>query len=80
MAAVFMISLATIWLKTRLMPTWLIAGTYLFAVGLLIAADISMWVTLAFPAWVLVVSLLALVRAGVIDPHFHDDDVTPRID
>jgi hypothetical protein len=29
---------------------------------------------------VLVVSLLALVRAGVIDPHFHDDDVTPRID
>jgi hypothetical protein len=80
MGAVFMISLATIWLKTRLMPTWLIAGTYLFAVGLLIAADISMWVTLAFPAWVLVVSLLALVRAGVIDPHFHDDDVTPRID
>lgn len=77
MGAVFMISLATIWLKTRLMPTWLVAGTYLFAVALLIAADISMWVTLAFPAWVLVVSVLALVRAGVIDLHFHDDDVTP---
>jgi hypothetical protein len=73
MGAVFMISLATIWLKTRLMPTWLVAGTYLFAVSLLIAADISMWMTLAFPAWVLVVSLLALVRAGVIDLHFHDD-------
>jgi hypothetical protein len=26
-----------------------------------------MWLTLAFPAWVLVVSLLLLVRAGVID-------------
>ena len=78
MGAVFMISLATIWLKTRLMPTWLVAGTYLVAVALLIASDISMWVTLAFPAWVLVVSLLALVRAGVIDLHFHDDDdVTP---
>jgi hypothetical protein len=77
MGAVFMISLATIWLKTRLMPTWLVAGTYLCAVSLLIAADISMWVTLAFPAWVLVVSLLALVRSGVIDLHFHDDDVTP---
>jgi hypothetical protein len=77
MGAVFMISLATIWLKTRLMPTWLVAGTYLCAVCLLIAADISMWVTLAFPAWVLMVSLLALVRAGVIDLHFHDDDVTP---
>ena len=77
MGAVFMISLATIWLKTRLMPTWLVAGTYLCAVSLLIAADISMWVVLAFPAWVLVVSLLALVRAGVIDLHFHEPDVTP---
>lgn len=77
MGAVFMISLATIWLKTRLMPTWLVAGTYLVAAALLIASDISMWVVLAFPAWVLVVSLLALVRAGVIDLHFHDDEVTP---
>jgi hypothetical protein len=76
MGAVFMISLATIWLKTRLMPTWLVAGTYLVAISLLIASDISMWVTLAFPAWVLVVSLLALVRAGVIDLHLHEPDVT----
>jgi len=28
-----------------------------------------MWVTLAFPVWVLVVSLLILTRAGVIDLH-----------
>ena len=33
----------------------------------LIASDISMWLTLAFPIWVLVVSLLLLMRAGVID-------------
>ena len=26
-----------------------------------------------FPVWVLVVSLLALVRAGVIDLHFDDE-------
>ena len=67
MAAVFMISLATIWLKTGLMPRWLVVVTYLVAVGLLIASDISMWLTLAFPVWVLVVSVLLLVRAGVID-------------
>ena len=67
MAAVFMISLATIWLKTGLMPRWLVGVTYLVAVGLLIASDISMWLTLAFPIWVLVVSVLLLVRAGVID-------------
>jgi hypothetical protein len=67
MAAVFMISLATIWLKTGLMPRWLVGVTYLVAVGLLLATDISMWITLAFPVWVLVVSVLLLARAGVID-------------
>src|SRR5689334_24698100 len=72
MAAVFMISLATIWLKTGLMPHWLVVTSYLLAVALLLASDISMWLTLAFPVWVLVVSVLLLVRAGVID-FDHDD-------
>jgi uncharacterized membrane protein len=67
MAAVFMISLATIWLKTGLMPRWLVGVTYLVAVGLLLSSDISMWLTVAFPVWVLVVSVLLLMRAGVID-------------
>lgn len=71
MAAVFMISLATIWLRTGLMPRWLVVATYLVAVGLLIAADVSMWLVLAFPLWVLVVSILLLVRAGVIDLDHH---------
>ena len=64
MAAVFMISLATIWLKTGLMPRWLVGVTYLVAVGLLLASDISMWLTLAFPIWVLVVSVLLLAVVG----------------
>jgi hypothetical protein len=67
MAAVFMISLATIWLKTGLMPRWLVIVTYIAAAGLLVASDLSMWLVLAFPIWVLVVSVLMLVRAGVID-------------
>jgi hypothetical protein len=67
MAAVFMISLATIWLKTALMPRWLVLTTYLAGVALLIASDLSMWVTLAFPFWVLVVSGAILARAGRID-------------
>ncbi|CAJ1509305.1 hypothetical protein [[Mycobacterium] burgundiense] len=75
MAAVFMISLATIWLKTGLMSKWLVFGTYATAAVLLIASDASMWVTLLFPAWVLVVSLLALSRAGVIDLHHGDERV-----
>jgi hypothetical protein len=67
MGAVFMMSLATIWLKTGLMPKWLVVVTYLVAIGLLLAGDLTIWLTLAFPIWVLVVSLLLLSRAGVID-------------
>jgi hypothetical protein len=67
MAAVFMISSATIWLRTGLMPKWLALVTYLVAVAILATSDVSMWVTLAFPVWVVVVSGLFLARAGVID-------------
>ncbi|MDH6198140.1 preprotein translocase subunit Sec61beta [Mycobacterium frederiksbergense] len=82
MAAVFMMSLATIWLKTGLMPRWLVVLSYLVAVVLLIGSDITMWLTLVFPLWVLVVSLLLLVRAGVIDlpGEHHPPASTPRPD
>lgn len=76
MAAVFMMSLATIWLRTGLMPRWLVIVTYLAAIGLLVVGDISMWMVLAFPVWVFVVSMLLLTRAGVIDLH-HDSPEGP---
>jgi hypothetical protein len=66
MAAVFMISLATIWLRTGLMPRALVVTTYALALPLMAAAEVSMWLTLAFPAWVLLVSAFLIVqgRAG----------------
>lgn len=64
MAAVFMISLATIWWKTGLMAHWLVGLTYLAAVALLVATEASMWMTMTFPIWVLVVSALILARSG----------------
>ena len=67
MAAVFMMSLATIWLRTGLMPRWLVGLSYLAAVSLLVASDISMWITMAFPVWVLMVSGLLLARAGLFE-------------
>ena len=67
MGAVFMMSLATIWLRTGLMPRWLVGLSYLSAVALLLASDISMWITMAFPVWVLMVSGLLLVRAGLFE-------------
>jgi hypothetical protein len=72
---VFMVSLATIWLKTGLMPRWLVAVSYLVALALLIASDVSMWLTLGFPIWVLVVSALLLVCSGLIG-----DEQTPQVE
>lgn len=67
MAAVFMMSLATIWLRTGLMPRWMVILSYLAALTLIIGGDTSMWLTLAFPAWVLVVSVLFLVEDGAFE-------------
>ena len=82
MAAVFMMSLATIWLRTGLMPRWLVVVSYIAAVTLIIGGDTSMWLVLAFPAWVLIVSVLFLVRAGVFahrgEEHHHHEHHEPR--
>ena len=67
MAAVFMMSLATIWLRTELMPRWLPIVTYVMALPLILAGETSMWLSLAFPFWVLIVSVLFLVRAGAFE-------------
>lgn len=63
MAAVFMISLATIWQRTGLLPRWLVISTYLVALVLLVAVTEALWLTLVFPAWVLVISVFLLTHA-----------------
>jgi hypothetical protein len=67
MAAVFIISLATIWLRTGLMPRWLVAVSYAIGLTLLVASDVSMWLTLAFPGWVLLISVVILAHATRLD-------------
>jgi hypothetical protein len=62
MGGVFMLSLGTVWLRTGLMPRWLVATTYLLALAMLVIVSLSLWVTLLFPAWVLAVSLHVLIR------------------
>jgi hypothetical protein len=61
MAGVFMISLATIWVRTRVIPRWLALLTYVLALGLLLSIGSSLWVMLIFPAWVCAVSVYILV-------------------
>lgn len=62
MAAVFMISLATLWLRTGVLPRWMSVLTYVVAVTLIVVVTLSLWVTLIFPAWVGVVSAIVLAR------------------
>jgi hypothetical protein len=66
MAGVFMISTATISLRTAVMPRWLAFLGYLLAVVLLVGVSSLRWAELLFPTWVFVVSvylLLAVRRA-----------------
>lgn len=63
MAGVLMVSLATIWWRTQLMPRWLVGLTYLLAVALLLVVSLHLWITLLFPAWVLLVSVYVLLQS-----------------
>jgi hypothetical protein len=63
MAGVFMISLGTIWLRTGLMQRGWAFLTYALALVLLLSISYSLWVTLIFPIWVLVVSVYFLILA-----------------
>ena len=68
MAGVFIISLATVWLRTGVMPRWIALSSYLVAFVLLVVTSLSLWFTLVFPAWALVVSLIILFRPVSADP------------
>ncbi len=63
MAGVFMISLATIWIRTGLMPRLFVFLTYALALLLLVSSDLTAWLILVFPAWVLVISIFILVES-----------------
>jgi len=54
------------------MPRWLVLLSYAAALTLMIGGDTTMWLVLAFPVWVLIVSVLFLVRAGAFARHRED--------
>jgi hypothetical protein len=63
MAAVFTISTATIALRTGFLPRWLVFAGYAIALILLLAIDVTPWVELLFPLWILLLSLDTLVAS-----------------
>lgn len=62
MAGVFMISSATIWIRTGVMPRLFAYLSYVLALLLLVSINFSLWLILVFPVWVLVISIVLLVR------------------
>jgi hypothetical protein len=67
MAGVFMVSLATIWMRTHVMPRAFVFLTYALALVLLVSSNLTLWLVLVFPAWVFVISvfiLLVSLRGG----------------
>jgi hypothetical protein len=60
MAAVCVLAISTILLRTRLAPRWLVASGYAIAVVLLLTVGSFAWVELLFPAWVLALSVYVL--------------------
>ncbi len=74
MAGVFMISLATIWLRSGVMHRGWAFLTYVLALVLLLSIDYSYWVTLILPGWVLVVSVYILIRNQHDQPHNGDSE------
>jgi hypothetical protein len=63
MAAVFTISTATIGLRTGFLPRWLGYSGYAMALVLLLVIDVTPWVELLFPLWILLVSIDTLVES-----------------
>jgi hypothetical protein len=57
MAGVFMTALATICLKTRVMPRPFAFLSYGLAAVMLLSINLSPWLILVFPAWVFVISV-----------------------
>ena len=67
MAAVFMISTATITLRTQVIPQWIGVLGYAFATVLLVSVGLTPWVTLLFPIWIFVLSL-EILRTSLRPP------------
>jgi hypothetical protein len=78
MAGVFMIALATLWMRTGVMPRVFVFLSYALALLLLVSSDLTAWLILVFPAWVFVISVFILVESlrgditeaeGVVGPN-----------
>lgn len=62
MAAVFMMSGSTIFVRTRIVPRWLALVGYVLAISLLLSVGSINWITAVFPLWVILISGCILIQ------------------
>ena len=63
MAAVFTLSVSTAGLRASALPRWVSYAGYLVALALLVGSADQKWMQLLFPAWVLLLSTVILLRS-----------------
>jgi hypothetical protein len=61
MASVYMLSIGSLWTRTKVVPRWLTIVTYIVAVPFLLFAGALRGARFLFPAWVLLVSVFILI-------------------
>ncbi len=61
MASVYMLSIGSLWTRTKVVPRWLTIVTYLVAVPFLLFAGSLRVARFLFPVWVLLVSIFILI-------------------
>jgi hypothetical protein len=63
MAAVFTLSVSTVGMRAAAMPRWVTLLGHLVSLALPVGSGGQRWVQLAFPAWVLLVSIVIVTRS-----------------
>ncbi len=61
MAAMYMLSIGSLWTRTDVVPRWLVIITYVVGLAFLLFAGLLREVRFIFPAWVLLVSVYILI-------------------
>jgi L-asparagine transporter-like permease len=61
MAAVYMLSIGSLWTRTKAVSRWLSIVTYIVALTFLFFAGGLRWARFIFPAWVMLVSIYILI-------------------
>ncbi len=77
LAGVFMFSAGTIWLRSGTMPRWMVVLTYTVAIVQLFSLGFTLWFTILFPAWVLVVSVHFLLYPPRVVENEDDTSAEP---